>query len=524
MLESTLGQTSDVPSARMRRARHRPRPSYAAVVTAVAVVALLTRLLPLVFSGTLDGFRGYDDSVHYSAAVHLLAGDLPYRDFVFVHPPGMVLLMLPFAWLGSVTSDHTGVAAARLLFVLVGTANAAAIALLLRRFGRLPMLVGGGLYAVWSAATIAERSAMLSPVLNLLVLGSFLVLFRHREGPTPRAARGAGLLLGLALTVKLWAMIPILLVGVLIFTALRSRGTLSYIGFGLLTAGLICAPFFLASPGATLASIVRAQLERSDPITGTALDRLGFFAGSTVPLPVAVVCVAALGLAVATVFAASISWKLQGRELPPEFWWSVLAIAIVGTLLSSRAFFDHYVNFAAPAICLCAGAAAARLAGALRSRPLPLKGAVAALLAAVFIVPLAADGLTMRPGRLPGQEELTAAVASHGCVWAPFPYLSIMSDSLSRAARNDCPVPVDQSGIWMMTSAGLPVPGNASGSRAHSDRTDIANVSAADAVIIGRRHSSYGVYQDMENVLKSGFTLRQRIGIFEVWVRSPQQS
>lgn len=499
-----------------------PRLPHAAVVFIVAAVALCTRLVPLVSSGALGGFRGYDDSVHYSAAMHLLAGDLPYRDFVFVHPPGIVLVMLPFAWLGSVTSDHTGIAAARLLFVLVGTANAAAVALLLRRFGRIAMFMGGGLYAVWSAGTIAERSAMLSPVLNLLVLVSLLVLFRNGERPTSQAAAGAGLLLGLALTVKLWAVIPVLVVAVLVFTSLRLRGALRYTGFGLIPVVLIYGPFFLASPAAMTASIVRAQLERSDPTAAPILRRLVFFAGTTVPLPLAVICIAIMALAVLITFASSISGKLQGRDLPPKFWWSVLAIVIVGTLLASRAFFDHYVNFAAPFICLCVGTAAAQLFRAVRGRSLWLRVPVVALLPVMFVVPLAKDGLTLRPGPIPGQREITAAVAPYRCVWAPYPYLSIMSNSLSRAALSECPVPVDQSGIWMMTAADLPVPGNPSGSRSQSDLADIANISAADAIIVGRPHNRYGVDQDLENLLKTRFALKKNVGALEVWVRSPQ--
>jgi hypothetical protein len=146
--------------------------------------------------------------------------------------------------------------------------------------------------------------------------------------------------------------------------------------------------------------------------------------------------------------------------------------------------------------------------------------AVAAILAGVVVVPLAADGANLRPGRMPGQAELAAAVAPYNCVWSPFPYLSIMSNALSRAVRGDCPVPVDQSGIWMMTAVGLPVPGNPAGSRAQSDLADRAIVSAADAVIIGRRHSSYGVDAEMEKVLEARFTLLKRVSAFEVWVRS----
>ena len=36
----------------------------------------------------------YDEGVYSSAAPLLLRGDLPYRDFIFVHPPGSLLLGL----------------------------------------------------------------------------------------------------------------------------------------------------------------------------------------------------------------------------------------------------------------------------------------------------------------------------------------------------------------------------------------------------------------------------------------------
>lgn len=499
-----------------------PRVSHRAVVATVMAVALFYRLAPLLWTGTLGGFRGYDDSVHYSAAVHLLAGDLPYRDFVFVHPPGVILLMVPFAWLGSVASDHVGIAAGRLLFVLIGAANAAIISLLLRRFGLIAMVIGGGLYALWSAGTIAERSAMLSPLLNFLVLLSLLLLCHRGTRPSPAAAGGAALLLGLALTFKLWAAIPIVVIGVLVLTVFGLRAAIRWAMIGLFPVVLICAPFLVASPAGMTASIVRAQLERSDGTSPSFLSRMTFFAGSTVPVPLAIICITAMGLAVIATLASSVSIKLRGRELPPEFWWSVLAVAIVGILLTSRTFFDHYVNFAAPMICLCVGSAAGRLARAMRPTPFRLRAPAALFLPAIFMFPLAADGLALRPAQLPADtRELSAAVAAYDCVWAPFPYLSIMSNSLSRAALSGgCPVPVDQSGIWMMTAAGLPVPGNAAGSRIQSDLADIANISAADAIIIGQPHARYGIHRHLEKVLVTNFSLDTRVGAFEVWVRS----
>lgn len=498
-----------------------PGVSHRAVIAVVMVVALFYRLAPLLGSGTLGGFRGYDDSVHYSAAVHLLAGDLPYRDFVFVHPPGVILLMVPFAWLGSVASDHVGIAAGRLLFVLIGSANAAIIALLLRRFGLIGMVIGGGLYAVWSAGTIAERSAMLSPLLNFLVLLSLLLLCHRGTRPTPAAAAGAALLLGLALTIKLWAAIPIVVIGVLVLTVLGLRAAIRWALVGLLPVVLVCGPFLIASPAGMTANIVRAQLERSDGTSPSLLTRMAFFAGNTVPVPLAIICIAAMGLAVLATLTSSVATKLRGGALPSEFWWGVLAVAIVGTLLTSRTFFDHYVNFAAPMISLCVGSAAGQLARVVEPTSIRLRTPVALFLPAIFMIPLAADGLALRPAPLPADtRELSAAVANYDCVWAPFPYLSIMSNSLSRSAQSGCPLPVDQSGVWMMTAAGLPVPGNASGNRIQSDLADISNVSAADAIIIGQPHARYGIHGDMEKVLATHFSLQTRVGAFEVWVRS----
>ena len=44
----------------------------------------------------------------------------PYRDFLFLHPPGIIVALLPFAGLGEFTSDPTGMLAARVAWLLGG--------------------------------------------------------------------------------------------------------------------------------------------------------------------------------------------------------------------------------------------------------------------------------------------------------------------------------------------------------------------------------------------------------------------
>src|SRR5690242_2102026 len=69
------------------------------------------RLVPVLHSGGLFGVDTYDDGVHYASALAWVHGRWPYRDFLFMHPPGIVLLLAPFATLGWATSEGLGFAA-----------------------------------------------------------------------------------------------------------------------------------------------------------------------------------------------------------------------------------------------------------------------------------------------------------------------------------------------------------------------------------------------------------------------------
>ena len=47
-------------------------------------------------------------------------GEVPYRDFVLLHAPGVVLLLTPFALIGRLTSDPTGFAPALIAMNVLG--------------------------------------------------------------------------------------------------------------------------------------------------------------------------------------------------------------------------------------------------------------------------------------------------------------------------------------------------------------------------------------------------------------------
>ena len=53
----------------------------------------------------------------------MLHGSLPWLDYDLLHPPGIVWLGLPFAALGELTDASVGLAAARIVTVLVAGLN-----------------------------------------------------------------------------------------------------------------------------------------------------------------------------------------------------------------------------------------------------------------------------------------------------------------------------------------------------------------------------------------------------------------
>jgi len=108
---------------------------------ALAAIAFAFRLIPVLRGGGLFGFGNYDDGVYYAAATGLVHGRLPYLDFLLLHPPGMPLLLTPFALGAQLASDSYGFAAARLAWMLLGALNAVLIWRILRPIGLVAALL-----------------------------------------------------------------------------------------------------------------------------------------------------------------------------------------------------------------------------------------------------------------------------------------------------------------------------------------------------------------------------------------------
>ncbi|MFL6101229.1 MAG: glycosyltransferase 87 family protein [Actinomycetales bacterium] len=415
---------------------------------AVTTVALFARLFPVLHGGGLKGVGGYDDGVYFAASEALVHGRVPYRDFMLLHPPGLIYLLTPFALLAHQVGDANAWAAARVFVMLLGVASAVLVTLILRPYGTTASLTGGLLYAVWFPALNAEFSTLLEGPSNAMLLGALLLLTRRGRAEAGGAAPGwrselaAGAMLGLAASTKIWGVVPFLVV-VAWQAVTRGRRAASWVlAGGVAMVAVVCGPVFAFAPARMLELVVGDQLQRSDTHTSlllraadfTPVSRLlpGAANGATIA---ALVVVGAVGLV-----CADRAWTVRSARV-----FVVLLLAQTAVLLASPSYFPHYGAYLAPAVALTAGTAVGVLAERFTGRsrlvrralPAALLVGFAALAAPVVVVPRMAafDATAVR-----------AALTGRRCVEADTPSSLILSGALSPDLARGCPTRIDVTG------------------------------------------------------------------------------
>jgi len=158
----------------------------------------------------LFGVGGYDDGVYFGVAVRLLHGQLPYRDFTYLHPPGLTLLLSPVAALSYAVGTDTAFGIARVVCGCFGTAVPVLAASLVRARGSRAVLLVGVCTACFPLGIAAYGTLTLEPFFLAVSLLGATVLFRA-EGPlTPRRALIGGMALGLGCSIKIWGVFILL--------------------------------------------------------------------------------------------------------------------------------------------------------------------------------------------------------------------------------------------------------------------------------------------------------------------------
>lgn len=493
------------------------RPGWS-LVLAVVVLAVLVRLAPLLWTSALAGESDmYDDGVYFAAAQHLVAGQLPYRDFVLVHPPGIAVAMAPLAALGHFIGDGNAFAAARLLLIAVGAVNAALVTWIAGRQGVVAGAVGGLLYAVWWPAASAETTVFLEPILNLLLLLAVGLL--TGKDPSPRRTTVAGLLMGASVGFKLWPA-PVLVV--LVVWLVRTYGLREARRFAVgcaLSLVAVLGPFFVIAPRQMWSMVVLDQASRNNvPSAEQSLsDRLLPFAGASSHLDNVVPAGA-----VFLVFAAAlVSIVLLVRAVPGGLlWFSIVCTQLVELIVSANYYGTHYPAFAAASFAvLCGFAAGHGLQLLHHGMQVRLAGAVTVTVLLLFLASSIAIGVHRDREGAVDSSALRSFAHGRRCVFTSST-VAIIADQESRNMDHRCRYQIDLFGLFLEENRlgggeGKAVSKLAVPAWQHHVQEELVR---SDAVILNVKYQDWETWTSAtRSAFLSRFKSAGHIGLLQLW-------
>ena len=348
----------------------RPGPVTAAIVIMTALAVAL-RLYQLSRPDYLIGVTEYDDGTDFGSAILLIHGDLPYRDFIMVQPPGITLLMAPVALVTKGLGTAWAMGVGRILTALAGAAAVTMGGLLVRHRGLLAVIVTCGILAVYPPAVQAAHTVLLEPWVVLFCLAGLLAVFDGDRLASTRRLVWGGVAFGFAGAIKVWAILPVAVILVLILAARQPRRAAAYAAGVLAGFAVPVVPFAALAPATFYRSVIVAQLVRVDSVRiplGYRLHQmtgLTDITGLTSTLVLALISLLIVALIVGCCVAAS---RLTG-ERPPlleQFALATCALTIVAFLWPAD-FYYHYAGFLAPFLALAIALPLARFVEALRT-------------------------------------------------------------------------------------------------------------------------------------------------------------
>ena len=415
-----------------------------AIIVATAL-AIGLRLYQLTRPQYLLGVTEYDDGTDFGSAVLLIHGYLPYRDFIIVQPPGITLLMAPVAAATKGLGTAWGMGVGRIVTAIAGGAAAGLAGLLVRQRGLLAVILTSGIVAVYPASVQAAHTVLLEPWLVLFCLLGALAVFDRDELASTRRLVWGGLAFGFAGAVKVWAILPVVVI--LVLAARQPRRALSFLA-GVAAGFLVpVLPFAALAPRTFYNSVVLAQLVRVDVVRVTLSYRLHQMTGLTDftslgPVPLTIVTVAIIALIVGCAVAAS---RRSGQwPLPLEqFAYGATVLTIIAFLWPAD-FYYHYAGFLAPFLAMSIALPVARLVDTFRPATGPGAQHTAtrwlvrygALAASVVIVIMAAVQVSfetsLQPPLAPTTPGLTGDIISQAQRVIP-PGACVLADQVSYA-------------------------------------------------------------------------------------------
>jgi len=449
------------------------------IAAAAALLSLALGIYEVTRANVLLGEPGpnlnYDQGVYFGVATRVANGVVPYRDFVYVHPPGIAVLMLPIALLGRLIGSGTALAIAQCLTVGVVASNVFLAGYLVRSAGRVAVAVASMALALWPFAVQVNGLVMLEPYLVLFSLLGAVLLF---GGDTPASRRRialAGACLGMALSVKMWGALPVIAAVVWCLPAWRRKLLPLLGGIGAVVL-VVWGPFVAMAPRAFVHDVIVAQIGRKPfigipetPLSAQLKTVIGFadifggpvITGSTMITGAAY---AALALLVAAVFG--VAWRSRTATD-----WGVLLFsltAFVGmTVMPTPNYSTHYAYFPAallaPLVGLCVGHAFAWIARRIEDRhlgPLPLAGVlgcagiIGAIVGIGLFIPKVTSATDLQVATaFDPRPAIQATIPAGACAVSDYPLALVVSDRFTSSTPG-CPAVVDPFGMYLTDDNG----------------------------------------------------------------------
>lgn len=477
-----------------RGARSRSLPPSTLVIGGAAALSVGLLLFQALFHGHLSGIDEYDDGVYFGAAINLVHGVLPYRDFAFIQPPGIVLLLSPIAALSTVIGTAHAFELARLFVVAVSVLNVVMIGLLVRHRPALEVAVATGVMAIFPGMLGSTQSVLIEPFLVALCLAGMLLLFRQGSlRMSSRALTVAGLIFGMAVATKIWAIAPLLAVFIILHGARSRRPDMPHRAWFVVgVAGgflLFATPFIIAAPGDFFSQVFVVQAIRGGG--GYALpERLVDIMGLSGVLhwltPRGLIRSVAAGILVTGVVVALASTLRKRWSDLNDFEQVMLLSAgfVAASLLCAPTYYYHYAGFIAPFIA-CVSAIGLRVSrSGTRPRGVTVKAFVVAAVAFGAVATVDVVQIARAPRPLQIKDALSDAIPANGCIFAVNPAVPIL-DNRYTSYDAGCPSVVDFLAQQRVLDAGA--------AQSKSDRTDAKVQSAmlhwlrsSDVLVLGR--------------------------------------
>jgi alpha-1,2-mannosyltransferase len=464
------------------------------------LLALVIRLYTLTRPGYLTGVTEYDDGVYLGGTTRLIGGALPYRDFAFVQPPGILLLMTPVALVAKIFTATQAMALARVLTALASTACVPLAGNLVRYRGTVVTLVTCGVLAVYPGDIATAHTLLLEPWMNLCLLIGACFAFRDGQLARPGRLLWAGIAIGFAGVVKYWAALPAAVLLVLLLSTAhpdRIRRVLRYLGG--VAAGFLAPvlPFALSAPAALVHSTLTDQVAREGSyvplsmrlahVTGL-IDILNgqghlslhagthslFASGGAAATSTTSAGWLPFAVTVAAIGALFTCYALRPYGLSAvEYFALVSAVVSIVAIMAYSAFFYHYPDFAAPWLALTAGGAAGALSriGAPAARRV-LAGALGFIVIAIGVFQANELSGLRAPDVYPDQ----AVIPPGSCVLTDEISMVVAANRFTAAAPG-CPDVLDSLAQTLVLSNGVSVQGGAA---------SLPNVVAAWQSLLGK--------------------------------------